>query len=139
MDLAPEKTYVMLISGRHAPLGTPTPIILLNGRELPLQSSLTILKVELNSIQTFTGHVRTISKRTTWKLSCVRCLTCSTPRRSPSCTRPRTAFLCSTYFSRDLPTSPSYLSLLDNIQIQAQRLTHLKAQPDRCSRTMCHL
>ena len=72
MDLAPEKTQVMLVSRRHSPLDTPIPTILLDGRALPLQASISILGVEMNSALTFTGHVKTIARKAAWKLNCVR-------------------------------------------------------------------
>ncbi|XP_045118152.1 uncharacterized protein LOC123508465 [Portunus trituberculatus] len=70
VELAPDKTQVMLVSRRHSPPDTPT--ILLDGRALPLQASISILGVEMNSALTFTGHVRTIAKKAAWKLSCIR-------------------------------------------------------------------
>ena len=63
VDLAPEKTQVMLVSRGHCFPDTPIPTILLDGRALPLQDSISILGVEMNSALTFTGHVKTIARK----------------------------------------------------------------------------
>ena len=63
MELAPEKTQVMLVSRSHRLPDTPIPTLLLDGRALPLQDSTSILEVEMNSALTFTGHVKTIARK----------------------------------------------------------------------------
>ncbi|KAG0730443.1 hypothetical protein GWK47_028255 [Chionoecetes opilio] len=62
----------MLISRRQRPPDTPIPTILLGGRPVPLQTSFSILGVEVNSVLTFTDHIRTIARKAVRKLSCVR-------------------------------------------------------------------
>ncbi|KAG0725679.1 hypothetical protein GWK47_038127 [Chionoecetes opilio] len=46
----------MLISRRHHPPATPIPPILLDGKVLPLQPTVNILGVEVNSTLSFTSH-----------------------------------------------------------------------------------
>ncbi|KAG0715290.1 hypothetical protein GWK47_012283 [Chionoecetes opilio] len=62
----------MLISRRQRPPDIPIPTILLGGRPVLLQTSLSILGVEVNSVLTFTELIRTIARKAAWKLSCVR-------------------------------------------------------------------
>jgi len=137
VDLAPEKTQVMLVSRRHSPLDTPIPTILLDGRALPLQASISILGVEMNSALTFTGHVKTIARKAAWKLNCVRRIAhlldsqgiytlYAAQVRSLMEYAPLTWSSC----------PPSYLGLLDKIQQRAQRLICLKAPPDQSSPLM---
>ncbi|KAG0715309.1 hypothetical protein GWK47_012230 [Chionoecetes opilio] len=123
VDLAPEKTQAILISRRQRPPDTPIPTILLGGRPVPLQRSISILGVEVNSVLTFTDHIRTIARKATWKLSCVRRV--SHLLDSQGITTLYAAQVRSLMEHAPLTWSscpPSYLSLLDKVQARAQRL-----------------
>ncbi|KAG0713249.1 hypothetical protein GWK47_016619 [Chionoecetes opilio] len=72
VDLPQDKTQVMLISRRHHPPATPIPPILLDGKVLPLQPTVNILGVEVNSTLSFTSHVRKTASRAAGRLNCVR-------------------------------------------------------------------
>ncbi|KAG0716722.1 hypothetical protein GWK47_009008 [Chionoecetes opilio] len=128
VDLAPEKTQAMLISRRQRPPDTPIPTILLGGRPVPLQTSISILGVEVNSVLTFTDHIRTIARKSAWKLSCVRRV--SHLLDSQGITTLYAAQVRSLMEYAPLTWSscpPSYLSLLHKVQARAQRLIRLKA------------
>ncbi|KAG0715148.1 hypothetical protein GWK47_012632 [Chionoecetes opilio] len=132
VDLAPEKTQAMLISRRQRPPDTPIPTILLGGRPVPLQTSISILGVEVNSVLTFTDHIRTIARKAAWKLSCVRRV--SHLLDSQGITTLYAAQVRSLMEYAPLTWSscpPSYLSLLDKVQARAQRLIRLKALQDQ--------
>ncbi|KAG0712555.1 hypothetical protein GWK47_018223 [Chionoecetes opilio] len=132
VDLAPEKTQAMLISRRQRPLDTPIPTILLGGRPVPLQTSISILGVEVNSVLTFTDHIRTIARKAAWKLSCV--VRVSHLLDSQGITTLYAAQVRSLMEYAPLTWSscpPSYLSLLDKVQARAQRLIRLKALQDQ--------
>ncbi|XP_069987649.1 uncharacterized protein [Penaeus vannamei] len=130
VDLAPEKTQVMLVSRRHSPLDTPIPTILLDGRALPLQASISILGVEMNSALTFTGHVKNIGKPP-GNLIVSGGYHFLISRESPPYMQVKSAPSL-TWSS----SPPSYLGLLDKIQQRAQRLICLKAPPDQSSPLM---
>ncbi|KAG0710822.1 hypothetical protein GWK47_022007 [Chionoecetes opilio] len=122
----------MLISRRQRPPDTPIPTILLGGRPVPLQTSISILGVEVNSVPTFTDHMRTIARKAAWKLSCVRCV--SHLLDSQGITTLYAAQVRSLMEYAPLTWSscpPSYLSLLDKVQARAQRLIRLKALQDQ--------
>ncbi|KAG0716627.1 hypothetical protein GWK47_009216 [Chionoecetes opilio] len=104
----------MFISRRQRPPDTPIPTILLGGRPVPLQTSLSILRVEVNSVLIFTDHIRTIARKAAWKLSCVRRV--SHLLDSQGITTLYTAQVRSLMEYAPLTWSsctPSYLSLLD--------------------------
>ncbi|KAG0714935.1 hypothetical protein GWK47_013117 [Chionoecetes opilio] len=124
----------MLISRRQRPPDTPIPTILLGGRPVPLQTSLSILGVEVNSVLTFTDHIRTIARKAAWKLSCVRRV--SHLLDSQGITTLYAAQVRSLMEYAPLTWSscpPSYLSLLDKVQARAQRLISLKALQEPAS------
>ncbi|KAG0718080.1 hypothetical protein GWK47_053169 [Chionoecetes opilio] len=122
----------MLISRRQRPPDTPIPTILLGGRPVPLQTSISILGVEVNSVLTFTDHIRTIAREAAWKLSCVRRV--SHLLDSQGSTTLYAAQVRSLMDYAPLTWSscpPSYLSLLDKVQARAQRLIRLNALQDQ--------
>ncbi|KAG0721158.1 hypothetical protein GWK47_047008 [Chionoecetes opilio] len=122
----------MLISGRQRPPDTPIPTILLSGRPVALQTSLSILGVEVSSVLTFTDHIRTIARKAAWKLSSVRRV--SHLLDSQGITTLYAAQVHSLMEYAPLTWSscpPSYLSLLGKVQARGQRLIRLKALPDQ--------
>ncbi|KAG0722187.1 hypothetical protein GWK47_044984 [Chionoecetes opilio] len=119
-------------SSRLAP---PTPEFELElgvNQPVPLQTSISILGVEVNSVLTFTDHIRTIARKAAWKLSCVRRV--SHLLDSQGITTLYAAQVRSLMEYAPLTWSscpPSYLSLLDKVQARAQRLIRLKALQDQ--------
>ncbi|XP_070000716.1 uncharacterized protein [Penaeus vannamei] len=136
VDLAPEKTQVMLISRRHSPLDTPIPTILFDGRALPLQASISILGVEMNSALTFTGHVKTIARTAAWKLNCVRRISHLDSQGISALYAAQVRSLMEYAPLTWSSCPPSYLGLLDKIQHRAQHLICLKAPPYQSSPLM---
>ncbi|KAG0722335.1 hypothetical protein GWK47_006092 [Chionoecetes opilio] len=132
MDLASEKPPGIFISRRQCPLDIPILSILLGGRPVPLQTSLSILGLKVRIVSTFTDHIRTIARNSAWKLSCVRRV--SHLLDSQGITILYAAQVRSLMEYAPLTWSscpPSYLCLLDKVQARAQRLIHLKALLDQ--------
>ncbi|KAG0722214.1 hypothetical protein GWK47_044926 [Chionoecetes opilio] len=102
-DLTPEKTQEMLISRRQRPPDTPIPSILWGWRLVPQHTSLSILGLEVNSVLTFTGHIRPIARKAAWN-SAVSGVshTFLTPKGSPPYTQPKAVPLWNTPLSRGL-------------------------------------
>uniref|UniRef100_A0A0P4VPS6 Reverse transcriptase domain-containing protein n=1 Tax=Scylla olivacea TaxID=85551 RepID=A0A0P4VPS6_SCYOL len=132
VDLASEKTQVLLVSRRHRTLDTPIPAILLDGRPLSLLTSISILGVEVNGTLSFTGHVKTIARRAAGKLTCIRRV--SHLLDSQGITALYAAQVRSLMEYATLTWSccpPSYLGLLNKVQNRVQCLIRLKAPPDQ--------
>lgn len=66
--LAPEKTQHTLISCRQS----TNPSISVDGKTLDLTREMSILRVQLDNLLTFTGHVKDAAKRAARKLACGR-------------------------------------------------------------------
>ncbi|KAK8377744.1 hypothetical protein O3P69_014004 [Scylla paramamosain] len=136
-DFAPEKTQVMQDSRRHRTLDTPIPIILLDGRPLPLLASISILGVEVNSTLSFIGHVKTIARRAAGKLSCIKRVSHLVDSQGITALYAAQVSSLMEYTALTWsPCLPSYLGLLDKVQNTVQRLIRLKAPPDQLSPSM---
>uniref|UniRef100_A0A0P4VXZ1 Reverse transcriptase domain-containing protein n=1 Tax=Scylla olivacea TaxID=85551 RepID=A0A0P4VXZ1_SCYOL len=70
ITLAPERTQVLHIFRRRE--DTHPLAIFIEGRRLPFQQSISVLRVEVDAGLTFTTHVRKVARDPAWKLSCVR-------------------------------------------------------------------
>ena len=66
-----KKTQVIMVSKDTVPPDTLIPTISLGLRPLPLQASISIVGLEMDSALTFPGHIKTMARKATWKLSCV--------------------------------------------------------------------
>ncbi|KAG0710961.1 hypothetical protein GWK47_021687 [Chionoecetes opilio] len=69
---APDNTQAVLISRRQDADNWDQHAILLEGRRIHLQESVSILGVEFDFGLTYTSHVRKIAKDAAWKLSCTQ-------------------------------------------------------------------
>ncbi|KAG0715468.1 hypothetical protein GWK47_011872 [Chionoecetes opilio] len=65
-------TQAVLISRIQDAVSWDQNAILLEGRRIHLQESVSILGVEFDSGLTYTSHVRKVANDTAWKLSCIR-------------------------------------------------------------------
>jgi len=126
VTFAPEKTQAMLITRRQAPLAH-TPALVMDGMTLAYDSAISILGVQIDHRLTFTDHVRGIAKNAARKLACIRRIApfldakgCYTLYHSQ--VRPVMEY-CPLVWSC---CPPSYLRLLDRVQIRAQRLVSHK-------------
>ena len=131
VDLAQDKTQVMLITRRRSPPAFPIPPILLDGKVLPLQSTVTILGLEIDSSLTFTSHVKSTASKAAGRLSCVRRVSHLLDARGVShlyAAQVRSVMEYAPLTWSSCP--PSYLGLLDKVQNRARRLMDEKAQPE---------
>lgn len=131
VTFAPEKTQAVLISRRHDAVNWNQQHILLEGRRVQLQESVSILGVEFDSRLTFTRHVRKVAKDAAWKLSCIRRLAHLLDAQGIETlykSQVRSLMEYSPLAWSSCP--PSYLGLLDRIQARAQRLAQLKTPDD---------
>ena len=127
VSLAPKKTQMMVISRRQDAQNVNLPSIKLDGKILPQKSSITILGVEIDSILSFTNHVKELATRCAKKLSCIRRIShlldasgCLTLYNS----QVRSIMEYSPLLWSSCP--PSYLRLLDKVQDRARRLIEHK-------------
>ena len=132
VELAQDKTQVMLVSRHRGPRTITIPPILLDGKVLPLQSTVHILGIEVNSCLSFTDHVRKLASRAAGRLSCIQRVShlldadgiknlYAAQVRSIMEYAPLTWSSC----------PPSYLNLLDKVQDRAQRLITQRVPPGR--------
>ena len=130
VELAPEKTQVMLITRRQQNPEEVLPNIKLNGRPLQLEHSINILGIEIDSKLTFTSHVSELAKKCGKKLACLRRV--SHLLDSKGCRllynaqiRPLMEYAMLSWSS----CPQTYLRLLDKIQERAQRIIEYKRSP----------
>ena len=131
VDLALDKTQVMLVTRRRSPPAIPIPPIHLDGLVLPLQASVTILGVEIDSSLSFTSHVKKIATKAAGRLSCVRRVSHLLDARGVSnlyAAQVRSIMEYAPLTWSSCP--PSYLGLLDKVQDRAQRLISTKTLPE---------
>ncbi|KAG0720009.1 hypothetical protein GWK47_007011 [Chionoecetes opilio] len=72
VTFAPDKTQAVLISRRQDTVNWDQHSIILEGRRIHLQESVSILGVKFDHGLTYTSHVRKVAKDAAWKLSCIR-------------------------------------------------------------------
>ena len=130
---APNKTQMMLITRRQAvPPSTPPPV-LLDGKQLSLQDSISILGVEFDSCLSFTNHTKQVAKTAGWKLGCIRRVSHLLDGRAIAAlykAQVRSVMEYSPLTWSSCP--PSYLGLLDSVQNRATRLIQMKTRDPRC-------
>lgn len=127
VELAPEKTQVMLITRRQDTSNPNLPDIKLEGKTLAMQNSVNILGVEFDSKLTFTSHVSEIAKKCARKLACVRRIAYLLDSRGCSMlynSQIRSLMEYSPLVWSSCP--PSYLRLLDKVQDRVRRLVEFK-------------
>ena len=131
VELAPEKTQVMLITRRQQNPEVELPYLKLNGRILQLEQSISILGVEIDSKLTFTNHISDLAKKCGKKLACLRRV--SHLLDSKGCQllynaqiRPLMEYAMLSWSS----CPQSFLRLLDKIQERAHRIINFKRSQD---------
>ena len=129
VTLAPLKTQAMLISRKHESPDNNLPTIKLEGKVLPLQTSINMLGVQFDNHLTFTDHVKEIAAKCGRKLACIRRIAhlldsngCSVLYNS----QVRSVMEYSPLVWSSCP--PSHLRLLDRVQERARRLVEYKRQ-----------
>ena len=130
VTLAPDKTQAMLISRRQDINTLPPPNIHLEGRQLQLQDSITILGVEVDSRLSFTSHAKKVAKNAAWKLSCIRRISNFLDAKGIEIlykAQVRSLMEYSPLTWSSCP--PSYLATLDRVQRRAQRLMESRVPP----------
>ena len=137
LTLAPEKTQVMLISRRQEPNNLPA--IKLEGRDLPMQSTMNILGVSFDSNLSFTSYVKEVASKSARKLACIRRI--SNLLSSEGCqtlynSQVRSLMEYSPLVWSSCP--PSYLRLLDKVQERARRLIEYRSQTPVIFQTLQH-
>ncbi|KAK4326961.1 hypothetical protein Pmani_002564 [Petrolisthes manimaculis] len=131
VDLAQDKTQVMLVTRRSSPPAIPIPPNHLDGLVLPLQTTVTILGVEIDSTISFTSHVKKTASKAAGRLSCVKRVSHLLDARGVSKFYAVQVRSIMEYASLNWSSCPpSYFGLLDNVQNRAQRLINDKALPD---------
>ena len=130
VQLAHDKTQVMLVSRRRSPPPIPIPPILLEGKVLSLKQSVSVLGVDVDNTLSFTSHVRKTAAKAAGRLSCVRRVSHLLDARGVSnlyAAQVRSVMEYAPLTWSSCP--PSYLGLLDQVQHRAQRLITDKAPP----------
>ena len=129
VTLAPDKTQVMLISRRQEPSGANLTLIKLEGKALPMQSTMNILGVNFDCNLSFTSHVKEVASKSARKLACIRRIShlldnegCRTLYNS----QVRSLMEYSPLVWSSSP--PTYLRLLDKVHERARRLIEYKSQ-----------
>ena len=119
----------MLISRKHDSPNNNLPTIKLEGKALPLQTSINMLGVQFDNHLTFTDHVKEIAAKCGRKLACIRRIAhilgsngCSVLYNS----QVRSVIEYSPLVWSSCP--PSHLRLLDRVQERARRLVEYKRQ-----------
>lgn len=131
VSLAPEKTQVLLISRRHDSHDDNLSPLKLEGKTLPLQSSINILGVQIDAHLSFTNHVKEIATKCGRKLACIRRI--AHLLDSKGClmlynSQVRSHMEYSPLVWSSCP--PSHLRLLDKVQEKAHRLVEYKKKHD---------
>ena len=134
VTLAPDKTQAMLISRRQDLPNLPAPKILLENKQLPLETSITILGVEFDTGLSFTDHVKKVAKSAAWKLGCVRRISHLLDAKGVEVlykaqVRPLMEYSPLTWSS----CPPYHLNTLDRIQRRAKDLIRAKGRPNTLS------
>ena len=140
VDLAEDKTQVMLISRRRASPSITLPPVLLDGITLPLQPAVSILGVEVDNSLSFTGHVKKLASKAANRMNCVRRVAHLLDAKGVSnlyAAQVRSVMEYAPLTWSSCP--PSYLGLLDKVQHRAQRLITSKCTPGHQLPPLQHL
>ena len=127
ITLAPDKTQILLISRKQDPPGIQLPKIKFQGKILKPEMNINLLGVKLDNQLNFVDHVKELAKKCGKKLSAIRRI--SYLLNSHGCqvlynsqVRPIMEYASLVWSS----CPPSYLQLLDKIQIKAINLIKYK-------------